>query len=167
MALLSWLVLLVALVGALAAAGTSFSSSQTSQNSESATASALLQRASAAGGGNSGDVVWQATSGTVTTASVKTEMSGLLDRIAADPAVASVTSPYNSAGVGQLSSDKTVAYAVVQFDRGATKAEQSAVQSQALAKDTASVTSRWAARRSRARPPRAVRPTSSASCLPS
>jgi RND superfamily putative drug exporter len=137
--LLSWVVLLVALAGALATAGTAFSSSQTTQDSESATASALLQRASAAGGGNSGDVVWQATAGTVTAAPVKTEMSGLLSTIAADPGVASVTSPYSSAGATQLSSGKTVAYAVVQFDRDATKAEQSAIESQALARDTRSV----------------------------
>ena len=137
--LLSWVVLLVALVGALVTAGTSFSSGTTSQNSESATASALLQHASAAGGGNSGYVVWQTSGAKVTAAPVKAEMSGVLTKIAHDPGVASVTSPYTSAGASQISADRTIAYATVQFDRGATKAEQASVQTLALAKDTGGV----------------------------
>lgn len=137
--LLSWVVLLIALVGALGAVGTKFSTSQTSQNTESATASALLQRASAAGSGNSGYVVWQTPDGTVTASSAKTDMSGLLDKIAHEPGVTSVTSPYTGAGAKQISSDRTIAYANVQFDHGASKSQQEDVKSLALADDSKAV----------------------------
>ncbi|WP_232792197.1 MMPL family transporter [Actinacidiphila yeochonensis] len=133
------MVLLIALAGALGAVGTGFSSSQTSQNTESATASALLQHASAGRSGDSGYVVWQTPHATVTTASVKAEMSGLLGRIAQEPTVASVTSPYDAAGAAQVSSDHTVAYASVQFDHAATKEQQKSVKSLVLADDSAGV----------------------------
>ncbi|SEM18589.1 MMPL family transporter [Streptacidiphilus jiangxiensis] len=137
--LLGWVVLLIALAGALGTAGTNFGDSQMSQNTESATASTLLRHASASSSGDSGYAVFQAPHGKVTDAPVQSEMSGLLDKIAHEPGVASVTSPYTSTGAAQISSDKTIAYANVQFDRDATKAQQSEVSSLALADDGSTV----------------------------
>ncbi len=135
--LLSWVVLLAALAGALVTAGTSFRSGAMSQNSESATASALLQRASAGGSGDSGYVVWQTSHGTVTAAPVEAEMSGLLGKIAHEPGVASVTSPYSSAGTKQASSDHAIAYAERAVRPRCTKAQQADVKSLALTDDSA------------------------------
>jgi RND superfamily putative drug exporter len=136
---LGWVVLLLGLAGALATAGTSFGDSQTAQNSESATASALLQHASVGASGESGYIVWQTPNGTVTAASAESEMSGLLGKIAQEPGVASVTSPYTGAGSAQISADHTIAYANVQFDHTATKDQQKAVQALALADDFTAV----------------------------
>ncbi|WP_235032137.1 MMPL family transporter [Actinacidiphila yanglinensis] len=133
------MVLLIALAGALGVGGTNFTSSQTSQHTESATASALLQHASAGRSGNSGYVVWQTPHGKVTAASAKAEMSEVLDKIAHEPGVGSVISPYSSGGAAQVSSDHTIAYANVQFSHAATKPQQKAVQSLALANDSPSV----------------------------
>ncbi|WP_229859488.1 MMPL family transporter, partial [Streptomyces anandii] len=71
-------------------------------------------------GGDSDTVVWHTTSGTVRAADVEQTMSGALDRIAALPAVASVTSPYKGGqGPGRISRDGHTAYATVTFDRPA------------------------------------------------
>ncbi|WP_247240689.1 MMPL family transporter [Streptomyces scabiei] len=98
------------------AAGSAFGNSPISQDTDSARATALLQKASDSAAGKSGRVVWQLNGGKVTEPAAERTMTSALKDIADAPGVAAVTSPYTSAGKGQISEDGRTAYATVAFD---------------------------------------------------
>lgn len=79
--LLAWVGLLFALVAGIGVAGTKFGNSTTAVNTDSARAIALLKQGASKSAGESGNVVWQVHSGTVTDASVQRAMTSALDGI--------------------------------------------------------------------------------------
>ena len=85
----------------------------------STTAQQLLTKAVPAQAGDSDTIVWQVTSGTVRDPAVQNRMTGTLDRIAAMPEVAVVSSPYRPHGSAQISADGRIAYATVDFTKQA------------------------------------------------
>ncbi|WP_405969152.1 MMPL family transporter [Streptomyces sp. NBC_00988] len=126
--LLAWVGLLFALVAGLSVAGTNFGNSTTAQNTDSAKAMALLKQGASSSAGESGTVVWQVRSGTVTDASVQRNIAHALDRVAHSPGVVSVSSPYTAAGHQQISKDRTTAYATVAFAEGSSDAQTKTVE---------------------------------------
>ncbi|WP_329348961.1 MULTISPECIES: MMPL family transporter [unclassified Streptomyces] len=126
--LLAWVGLLFALVAGLSVAGTNFGNSTTAQNTDSAKAMALLKQGASSSAGESGTVVWQVRSGTVTDASVQRNIANALDRVAHSPGVVSVGSPYTAAGHQQISKDRTTAYATVAFAEGSSEAQTKTVE---------------------------------------
>ncbi|CBG75793.1 putative integral membrane export protein [Streptomyces scabiei 87.22] len=113
---LVWVGLLLVLGAGVGAAGSAFGNSPISQDTDSARATALLQKASDSAAGKSGRVVWQLNGGKVTEPAAERTMTSALKDIADAPGVAAVTSPYTSAGKGQISEDGRTAYATVAFD---------------------------------------------------
>jgi RND superfamily putative drug exporter len=67
--------------------------------------------------GDTGDVVFRAKDGSpVTSPAVKAAIEPLLAKLAKEPHVVSVTSPYSPAGARFISQDKKIAYAEILFD---------------------------------------------------
>ncbi|GHD94790.1 MMPL family transporter [Streptomyces naganishii] len=134
---LLWLLALGGVTVASTVAGAAYSNDYEVPGTDSGRATQLLQEGFPGLGGDSDTVVWHTTSGTVRAADVAQTMSGALDRIAALPGVASVTSPYKGGqGAGRISRDGHTAYATVTFDRPAqdiTKPQAEAVVSAAKA----------------------------------
>lgn len=114
---LAWVGLLFALGLGVGMAGSAFGNSSTSQNTDSARAAALLQKASNSAAGKSGRIVWQTRQGKVTDAAAERAMTDAVERVAAAPGVASVSSPYSPDGARQISADRTTAFATVTFDQ--------------------------------------------------
>ncbi|WP_369215224.1 MMPL family transporter [Streptomyces flavofungini] len=113
---LFWLLALGGAATAAAVAGTAYSNDYEVPGTESGRASALLDKGFHGLGGDSDTVVWRTGPGTsVRAADVEQTMSDTLDRIAAQPAVASVTSPYGDGGAARISQDGRTAYATVTF----------------------------------------------------
>jgi len=117
-----WLVVAAGLAVAVVLGGSAFKASSDMPDSPSAKAYTLLARMPGAGGAEAnsvGKVVWHATSGPVTSAAVKTGVAAVLDRIAKQPGVVSVVSPYTKAGAQQLATRANTAYAQVVLKSGA------------------------------------------------
>ncbi|HWM97591.1 MAG TPA: MMPL family transporter, partial [Streptosporangiaceae bacterium] len=76
----------------------------------------LLEKAFPGHAGDQDTIVWRASHGTVRTPAVRAEITAMLGKVAAAPAVASVISPYSARGAGQVSRSGTIAYATVVFD---------------------------------------------------
>jgi putative drug exporter of the RND superfamily len=114
--LAGWLMLLVILVMAGRAAGSTYSDSLTLPGTGSTTALTLLEKAFPGHAGDQDTIVWRASEGGVRSAAVRARITTMLDRVAAAPAVASVTSPYSARGAGQVSRNGQIAYATVVFD---------------------------------------------------
>ena len=109
-----WLLLVavLALLGRSAAYSNTFSVPGT----DSTTAQTLLTKAAPANAGDRDSIVWRVDTGTVQNPQVRDRLTTMLHQVAALPSVASVTSPYTSAGVSQISRTGTTAYATVTFD---------------------------------------------------
>ncbi|MEU7578394.1 MMPL family transporter [Streptomyces sp. NPDC041068] len=116
LAVLLWLVALGGATTAAAVAGSAYSNDYEVPGTESGRATQLLNEGFHGLGGDSDTVVWHTGSGTsVRAADVEQTMTDALDKIAEMPAVASVTSPYDAKGAGQVSADGRTAYATVTF----------------------------------------------------
>ncbi|MGV9882296.1 MMPL family transporter [Streptomyces sp. NPDC003006] len=130
LAVLLWLVALGGAATAAAVAGSAYSNDYEVPGTESGRATQLLDKGFHGLGGDSDTVVWHTGSSgaadpaadpaSVRAADVEQTMSGALDKIAQLPAVASVTSPYDSGdgggkGAGGISDDGRTAYATVTF----------------------------------------------------
>ena len=112
--LIGWIVALLALAGAVVSWGTAFTDVTDLPDSESATAySVLAESGTGQPATTSGTIVWHSTGAGVTDASVRAEMTALLDRVADVPGVQQVVSPYDTAGTGQLNASANTAYARV------------------------------------------------------
>ena len=84
---------------------------------QSATAQNLLKQASPAAAGDSEQIVFATRGGSVTAPATRAQVQPMLAKVARLPNVASVTSPYSSAGAKQISRNGTVAFATVQFSK--------------------------------------------------
>jgi RND superfamily putative drug exporter len=114
-----WVVLLIALGGVTSAAGTAYSDKFNLPGTESTKALDLLQAASPAQAGDTDQIVVRVKDGTVEDAAVKQRITQMLAKVAKLPSVEGVSSMYDPAGAAQVSSDKKIAYANVQFDKQA------------------------------------------------
>ncbi|ATL30679.1 MMPL family transporter [Streptomyces formicae] len=113
---LLWLLALGGAASAAAVAGSAYSNDYEVPGTESGRATQLLNQGFHGLGGDSDSVVWHTEAGTsVRAADVEQPVSKALDTIAEMPAVASVTSPYEATGAGQVSADGRTAYATVTF----------------------------------------------------
>ena len=114
--LAGWLMLLVIVTVGGRAAGSAYSDALTLPGTGSTTALNLLEKAFPGHAGDQDTIVWRASGGTVRTPAVRAEITAMLGRVAAAPAVASVISPYSARGAGQVSRNGIIAYATVVFD---------------------------------------------------
>ena len=114
--LAGWLMLLVIVTVGGRAAGSAYSDALTLPGTGSTTALNLLAKAFPGHAGDQDTIVWRASHGTVRTPAVRAQITAMLGKVAAAPAVASVISPYSARGAGQVSRSATIAYATVVFD---------------------------------------------------
>jgi putative drug exporter of the RND superfamily len=116
--LAAWLLLLVVALGAARVAGGAFNSSLSLPGTDSQAAVSLLTQHYPAAAGETDQVVIQATGGaTIESAPVRGAVTAALARVSALPGIASVTSPYTTAGASQVSRGGTVAFARVTWDK--------------------------------------------------
>ena len=108
-----WLLLLVGTAVGSRRLGTEFTNGFTLPGTESTEALDLL--ASSSPGAQTGDdtVVFRSTSGRLTDPGVRAEIEAFLTTVARIPVVSSVRSPFDPAVTGQINSDQTVGFAVI------------------------------------------------------
>ena len=114
--LIGWLALLAVLGVTGRAAGSTYSDALTLPGTGSTTAQNLLEQAFPGHAGDQETIVWRASSGSVSAPGVRDRITAMLGKVAAAPAVASVTSPYSARGAAQVSRNGQIAYATVVFD---------------------------------------------------
>ncbi|WP_420312749.1 MMPL family transporter [Streptomyces sp. YS-B37] len=112
-----WATLLVALAVPYATLGTSYSDAFSLPGLESSKAQARLQAAEPRQAGDTDQIVVHLRhDGSVRDTAVRQKVTSMLDRVAALPSVASVTSMYGPDGAARISKDGRTAYATVTFD---------------------------------------------------
>jgi putative drug exporter of the RND superfamily len=117
--IVAWVSLLVGLTVMSQAVKTSYDNSLTLAGTDSGTAQALLQQSVPAQAGDSDQIVWQVSQGSVRDPAIEQRMSAMLARVSHVPEVASVASPYLPDGKVQISPDGRTAYATVNFTKAA------------------------------------------------
>ncbi|MFG2783072.1 MMPL family transporter [Streptomyces prunicolor] len=127
-AVLLWLLAFGGVTAAAAVAGSAYSNDYEAPGTESGRATQLLQEGFSGLGGDSDTVVWRTSPGSVRAADVEQTMTGVLDKIADLPGVASVVGPYDGQGVGRISADGRTAYATVTFAHQAEDIDKSQAQ---------------------------------------
>jgi RND superfamily putative drug exporter len=115
----AWVGLLIGLTVMSQAVKTAYDNSLTLSGTGSGSAQELLQRFAPASAGDSDQIVWQASHGSVTSPAVGQRMAAMLARVSHLPQVASVASPYLPGGKVQISPDGRTAYATVNFTKQA------------------------------------------------
>ncbi|MEU0934219.1 MMPL family transporter [Embleya sp. NPDC005971] len=123
-----WAAVLAALAVSALSAGAKYANDSTMPDTESATAIKLMQANAPAAAGAGGTIAWRVDAGTVTDAGVRDPMTGALDRVAHSPGVAAVVGPYTDAGAKQVSPDRRIAYATVNFTRAGGDLDKAEVQ---------------------------------------
>ncbi len=113
--LVAWLVVLVSVIGIERAVGSSYTDSFSLPGTESSRGLQLLRSELPQQSGDSGTIVWHTPDASVNDPAVKARIQSMLEQVAAAPSVASVNSPYDSTGAGQISQDAKTAYATVTF----------------------------------------------------
>ncbi|MFC9117357.1 MULTISPECIES: MMPL family transporter [Streptomyces] len=113
---LLWLLALVGIAAGAFVAGSAYSNDYKVPGTESGRATELLKEGFPGLEGDSDSVVWHTSSGTVRDSGVEQTMTRTLDRIEDLPGVASVSTPYDDTGAGQISQDGRTAYATVTFE---------------------------------------------------
>lgn len=112
-----WATLLVALAVPYATLGTSYSDAFSLPGLESSKAQTRLQAAEPRQAGDTDQIVVHLRhDGSVRDTAVRQKVTSMLDRVAALPSVASVTSMYGPDGAARISKDGRTAYATVTFD---------------------------------------------------
>jgi putative drug exporter of the RND superfamily len=114
--LIGWLALLAVMGVTGRAAGSTYSDALTLPGTGSTTAQNLLEQAFPGHAGDQETIVWRTSSGSVSAPAVRARITAMLDKVAAAPAVASVSSPYSARGAAQVSGNGQIAYATVVFD---------------------------------------------------
>jgi len=115
----AWIGLLIGLAVMSQAVKASYDNSFTLAGSGSGTAQELLQRSAPAQAGDTDQIVWQVSHGSVTDPAIEQRMSAMLARVSHVPEVGSVASPYVPGGKVQVSPDGRTAYATVNFTKAA------------------------------------------------
>jgi RND superfamily putative drug exporter len=112
-----WVVALIAAFGATKAVGTDYSNSFSLPNTDSTKALSLLQSVSPSNTGETDNIVWHVSSGSVLDSSIKQSVTAMLSRVSAIPEVGSVQGPYSPRGAVQISKDHKTAYANITFTK--------------------------------------------------
>ncbi len=128
LALLGWVVGLVALVGIHSAAGSAFTDNFKLPHTGSFDAIRLLQKASPHNSGETDQLVIGVSQGKVTDPAVKAKAQRVFAKVAADPNVASVVSPFTPATSHQIAPGGQVAFANVTFTNAANQNKITAAQ---------------------------------------
>jgi putative drug exporter of the RND superfamily len=115
----AWIGLLIGLAVMSQAVKTSYDNSLTLPGTGSGSAQDLLLRSAPAQAGDSDQIVWQVSHGSVRDPAIEQRMSAMLARVSRLPEVASVASPYLPGGKVQVSRDERTAYATVNFTQAA------------------------------------------------
>jgi RND superfamily putative drug exporter len=115
----AWIGLLIGLAVMSQAVKTSYDNSFTLPGTGSGNAQQLLLRSAPVQAGDSDQIVWQVSHGSVTDPAIEQRMSAMLARVSHLPEVASVASPYLPGGTVQVSPDERTAYATVNFTQAA------------------------------------------------
>jgi RND superfamily putative drug exporter len=115
-----WLVALIALAGALSSVGSGYANSFGLKGTQSYEAQQLLKNAAPKAAGDREQIVIAVTKGSVTSPAIKHRAEQMLARVAKLPDVASIVSPYSSAGAAQVSKSSEVAFATVTMTKLAT-----------------------------------------------
>jgi RND superfamily putative drug exporter len=113
----AWIGLLIGLAVVSQAVKTSYDNSLTLPGTGSGSAQDLLVRSAPAQAGDSDQIVWQVSQGSVKDPAIEQRMSAMLARVSHLPEVASVASPYLPEGKVQVSADGRTAYATVNFTK--------------------------------------------------
>ncbi|MFI8520498.1 MMPL family transporter [Streptomyces sp. NPDC085481] len=129
-AVLVWLLALGGAVTGAAIAGSAYSNDYEVPGTESGRATALLEQGFHGAGGDSDTIVWHTDRGSVRAGGLEQRMTGMLDKVAGLPGIASVASPYDEtpAAPAQISEDGRTAYATVTFDAQADEIPQAEAQ---------------------------------------
>jgi RND superfamily putative drug exporter len=114
--LLAWILLLVGSLALSRAVGSDYATRFGLPDTPSARALSLLDRQFPAASGNTDQIVFSATSGSVLDSRVRLPITLMLEKVAVLPGVRAVNSPYRPAGSAQVSRDGKVAFATVVFD---------------------------------------------------
>jgi RND superfamily putative drug exporter len=122
-----WLGALLVLAGVARAAGSQYANDFSLSGYDSDQASQLLQEKFPAASGDSDQIVFHTTTGSVRDAAVRDRMEPVLSGVAKLPHVASVQSPY-AMGSQAISADGASALATVQFDAESRQLPSEAVQ---------------------------------------
>ncbi|MFJ9842367.1 MMPL family transporter [Kitasatospora sp. NPDC101155] len=115
----AWICLLIGLTVMSQAARTTYDNSLTLPGTGSGNAQALLLRSAPAQAGDSDQIVWQVSHGSVTDPAIEQRISAMLTQVSHLPEVASVASPYAPGSQVQVSSDGRTAFATVNFTKAA------------------------------------------------
>jgi len=113
----AWIGLLIGLAVISQAVKTSYDNSLTLPGTGSGSAQDLLVRSAPAQAGDSDQIVWRVSHGSVKDPAIEQRMSAMLARVSHLPEVASVASPYLPDGKVQVSADERTAYATVNFTK--------------------------------------------------
>ena len=132
LALLGWLVGLVALVAIHSAAGSAFTDNFKLPHTGSFDAIRLLQKASPHQSGETDQLVIGVDHGKVTDPAVVARAKKVFDKVAANPDVASVVSPFTPETSHQIAPGGQVAFANVTFTNAANQNKITAPQAQAF-----------------------------------
>jgi RND superfamily putative drug exporter len=116
---LGWVGVAVATTVLAGAIGNSYSTNYSLPGTESQRASDLLTRDFKAQSGDIDTIVFQVSSGTVDSPAVRAAIAPLLAKVATEPHVAAVISPYTQRGALQVSADRRTAFATVDYDKRA------------------------------------------------
>jgi putative drug exporter of the RND superfamily len=116
---LSWVAVAVLTTAIAGAIGNSYSTNYSLPGTESQRASDLLTSDFKAQSGDIDTIVFQVSSGTVDSPAVRAAIAPLLAKVATQPHVAAVISPYTARGALQVSADRRTAFATVDYDKRA------------------------------------------------
>ena len=114
--LLGWVVALIGLTAIHAAAGSAYSDNFRLSGTQSFDAVNLLQRSAPRASGDTEQVVIATSHGRVTDAAVRSQVESMLARLARQPHVTEISSPYGPRGASHISLSGQVAFANVTFD---------------------------------------------------
>ncbi|HEY7951467.1 MAG TPA: MMPL family transporter, partial [Solirubrobacteraceae bacterium] len=124
--ILGWLALIVLVNVVAQSAGTSYSNNFTLPNSDSQRAADLLQKSFPVQAGDRDTIVFKVSSGSVQDPGVRARMEATFARVAKQPHVTSVVSPYASGAGEAISKSGRIAFATVLFDEKANDLPKSA-----------------------------------------
>ncbi|MBV8997851.1 MAG: MMPL family transporter, partial [Solirubrobacterales bacterium] len=114
--LLGWVVALIGLTASHSLAGSAYSDNFRLSGTQSFDAVNLLQRNAPRASGDTEQVVIAASQGRVTDPAVRSQVESMLARLARQPHVTEISSPYGPRGASQISPSGRVAFANVTFD---------------------------------------------------
>jgi RND superfamily putative drug exporter len=123
-----WIIALVAIFSIATSVGSDYSNSFSLPNTDSTKALSLLQSVSPSSTGETDNIVWHVSNGSVLDNSTKQAITTMLHKVEAIPEVGSVQSPYSSRGADQISKNDKTAYANITFTKNSQDLSQADVK---------------------------------------